>query len=98
MNNCNSCCEIDILASYVMGNANVIIIQEKKQMTFFQQINLFLKVLANTLEIIATKKAVAFCSACEGIPDRLTSIEKTPIERFFIELNFHKKKWIVNCF
>ena len=33
----------------------------------------------------------------EDIPARFTSIEKVPIERFFIELNLCKRKWTVNC-
>ena len=33
----------------------------------------------------------------EDIPARPISIEKAPIEIFFIELNLRRKNWIVNC-
>ena len=33
----------------------------------------------------------------EDIPVKFLSSEEKPIEAFFFELNFHKKKWIVCC-
>ena len=32
----------------------------------------------------------------EDIPARIISVEKTPIENFFVELDLRKKNWIVN--
>ena len=31
------------------------------------------------------------------IPSNLLSIENKPIEGFYVELNLHKNKWLVNC-
>ena len=34
----------------------------------------------------------------ENIPSNLLTIEKKPIEGFYVELNLHRNKWLVNCF
>ena len=33
----------------------------------------------------------------EDIPVKILSFENKPIEAFFFELNFHKKKWLIGC-
>ena len=33
----------------------------------------------------------------EDIPSNLLTIEETPIETFYIELNVRNSKWLVNC-
>ena len=33
----------------------------------------------------------------EDIPVKSLSFENKPIEAFFFELNFHKKKWLIGC-
>ena len=59
-------------------------------MTRFVSINLFLKVLANTSELVKTKMGVASLFIREDIPARLISIEKALIECFFIELKVNQ--------
>ena len=33
-----------------------------------------------------------------GIPAKIVSTDDQPIERFYVELNFRKKKWLLNCY
>ena len=32
-----------------------------------------------------------------GIPAKVVSTDRRPIESFYVELNFRKKKWLLNC-
>ena len=33
----------------------------------------------------------------EDIPSKLLSVENSPTEAFFVEINLRKKKWLLSC-
>ena len=77
--------KFDILASYVKRNADVIMISETKLDDTFLVDLFVLEGFSKTLRIDRNKNGGGILLfVCEDIPAGLISIEKAPIESFFI--------------
>ena len=89
--------KFDVLASQVKGNADVVIVSETKLDGTFPVDQFVLERFSNPFRIDCNKNGGGILLFVrEDIPPRLISIEKAPIESFFIELNLRKKSWIVD--
>ena len=89
--------KFDMLASQVKGNADVVIISETKLDGTFPVDQFVLERFSNPFRIDCNKNGGGILLFVrEDIPPRLISIEKAPIESFFMGLNLRKKNWIVD--
>ena len=88
-----------MLASQVKGSADVVMISETKLDHTFSVDQFVLEGFSKPFRIDRNKnRGNVLLFVCEDIPARLISIEKVPIESFFIELNLRKNNWIVKFF
>ena len=89
--------KFNMLASQVKGSADVVMISETKQDDTFSVDQFVLEGFSKPFRIDRNKnRGNVLLFVREDIPARLISIEKVPIESFFIELNLRKNNWIVN--
>ena len=85
-----------MLASEVKGKSDVIMISQIKLGGTFPVDRFILEGFSEPFRIDRNKNGILLFVR-EDLRSRLSSIEKAPIESFFIELNLRKKNWIVNC-
>ena len=86
-----------MLTSQAKGNADVVMISETKLDDTFLVDQFVLEGFNKPFRIDRNKnRGDILLFVREDIPARLISIEKAPIESFFIELNLSKKNWIAD--
>ena len=84
-------------ASQVEGNADVVMISETKLDDTFPVDQFIFEGFRKPFRIDRNKNGGGILLFVrEDIPARLLSIEKAPMESFFIDLNLHEENWIVN--
>ena len=90
--------KFDLLTEKVAGNIDVLMIRERKIDESFPVGNFLLPEFSVPYRSDHDSKGGGILLyAREDIPSNLLSIENKLIEGFYIELNFHKNKWLVNC-
>ena len=90
--------KFDLLTDQIKGNADVLVISETKLDDSFPTGQLKIPGYASPFRLDRDEnggRIMVFVR--EDIPVKFLSSENKPIEAFFFELNFHKKKWLVCC-
>ena len=89
--------KFDMPASQVEGNADVVMISETKLDDTFPVDQFIFEGFRKPFRIDRNKNGGGILLFVrEDIPARLLSIEKAPMESFFIDLNLHEENWIAN--
>ena len=90
--------KFDLLTKKVAGNIDVLMIRETKIDESFPVGNFLLPEFSVPYRSDHDSKGGGILLyAREDIPSNLLSIENKLIQGFYIELNLHKNKWLVNC-
>ena len=90
--------KFDLLAEQVTGDIKVLMILETKTDEIFPVENILLPGFSVPYRFDWDSKGGGILlSVWENIPSNLLTIEKKPIEGFYVKLNLHKNKWFVNC-
>ena len=59
-------------------------------------VNFWLKDIASLIELIVTVMDVV-CYVRIDIPSTILTTEPLTLERFYVEINLHEKKWLLCC-
>ena len=90
--------KFDLLTEKVAGNIDVLMIRERKIDESFPVGNFLLPEFSVPYRSDHDSKGGGILLyAQEDTPSNLLSLENKLIESFYIELNLHKNKWLVNC-
>ena len=90
--------KLDLLADQIKGHVDVLAISETKLDDSFPAGQFKIPGYASSFRLDRNQNGggiLVFVK--EGMPVKFLSSEEKPIEAFFFELNFHKKKWLVCC-
>ena len=90
--------KVDLLADQIKGNVDVLAISETKLDDSFAAGQLKIPGYTSPFRLDRTQNGGGILVFVrEDIPVKFLSSEEKPIEAFFFELNFRKKKWLVCC-
>ena len=90
--------KLDLLADQIKGNIDVLAISETKLNDSFPAEQFKIPGYASPFRLDRNQNGGGILVFVrEDIPVKFLSSEEKPIEAFFFELNFHKKKWLVCC-
>ena len=90
--------KLDLLANQIKGNVNLLAISETKLDDSFPAGQFKIPGHASPFILDRNQNGGGILVFVrENIPVTFLSSEEKPIEAFFFELNFHKKKWLVCC-
>ena len=90
--------KFDLLTDQIKGNVDVLVISETKLDDSFPTGQFKIPGYASPSRLDRDENGGGIMVFVrEDIPVKFLSSENKPIEAFFFELNFHKKKWLVCC-
>ena len=90
--------KFDLLIDQIKGNVDVLVISETKLDDSFPTGQFKILGYASPFRLDRDENGGGIMVFVrEDIPVKFLSSENKPIEAFFFELNFHKKKWLVCC-
>ena len=90
--------KFDLLTDQIKGNVDVLVISETKLDDSFPTCQFKIPGYASPFRLDRDENGGGIMVFVrEDIPVKFLSSENKPIEAFFFELNFHKKKWLVCC-
>ena len=90
--------KFDLLTDQIKGNVDVLVISENKLDDSFPTGQFKIPGDASPFRLDRDENGDgSMVFVREDIPVKFLSSENKPIEAFFFELNFHKKKWLVCC-
>ena len=90
--------KFDLLTDQIKGNVDVLVISETKLDDSFPTGQFKIPGYASPFRLDRDENGgEIMVFVREDIPVKFLSSENKPIEAFFFELNFHKKKWRVYC-
>ena len=90
--------KFDLLTDQIKGNVDVLVISETKLDDSFPTGQFKIQGYASPFRLDRDENGGGIMVFVrEDIPVKFLSSENKPIEAFFFELNFHKKKWLVCC-
>ena len=88
--------KLDLLANQIKGNVDVLAISETKLDDSFPAGQFKIPGYTSPFRLYRNQNGGGILVLVrEDIPVTFLSSEEKPIEAFFFELNFHKKKWLV---
>ena len=90
--------KFDLLTDQIKGNVDVLVVSETKLDDSFPTGQFKIPGYASPFRLDRDENGGGIMVFVrEDIPVKFLSSENKPIEAFFFELNFHKKKWLVCC-
>ena len=90
--------KLDLLADQIKGNVDVLAISETKLDDLFPAGQLKIPGYASPFRLDRNQNGGGILVLVrDDIPVKFLFSEEKPIEVFFFEINFHKKKWLVYC-
>ena len=90
--------KLDLLADQMKGNVDVLAISETKLHDSFPAGQIKIPGYASPFKLDWIKNGGGILVFLrDDIPIKFSSSEEKPLEAYFFELNFHKKKWVMCC-
>ena len=90
--------EFDFLADIVKDNIDIFMISESKLDDSFPDSQFLIEGFGKSFRLDRNRNGGGIMLFIRGdIPAKVISTGKNPFESFYVELNFRKKKWLLNC-
>ena len=90
--------KFDSLADIIKDNIDTFMISETKVDDFFPDGQFFLDGFGTPFRLDRNRNGGGIMLFIRNdIPAKVVSTDDRPIESFYVELNFRKKKWLLNC-
>ena len=88
----------DFLVDKIKGNIDIIMISETKLDNSFPKGQFLINGFNEPIRLDRNKNGGGILLYIrEDIPTKVLSFETPPIECFYVEINLHKKKWLLSC-
>ena len=91
--------KFDMLSELIKGFVDVFIISETKLDDSFPEGQIFIDGYHTRFRYDRNDNGGGiFLYVCEDIPAKVIHCDFPTFESFFVEINLHKKKWLINCY
>ena len=90
--------KFDSLADTIKDNINILMISETKVDNSFPDSEFLLDDFGTPFRLDQNRNGGDIMLFIRNdVPAKVISTDERPIERFYVELNFRNKKWLLNC-
>ena len=87
-----------LLSEQIRGNVDILMISETKMYDSFPVGQFFIEGFCTPYRLDRNSKGGGILlHVKEDIPSNLITVDISPIESFYVELNLRNNKWLINC-